>query len=201
MSNSKHNNSKKPVQKKANINILIIVGVVLLLIAGFIVFNGGFNNDSNSDSDLITNTSTDSNSANNAGTSTSAPTDNAQSSGDLKINMSDITEVAKFYPYNVGETKLEVLAVKADDGSIRTAFNTCQVCYSSGRGYYKQEGSSLVCQNCGNRFTMDQVEKTRGGCNPVPIMKENKTDDGKNIVITESFIRQNQKLFASWKAE
>lgn len=29
---------------------------------------------------------------------------------------------------------------------IRTAFNTCQVCYSSGKGYYVQSGNVLVCQ-------------------------------------------------------
>ena len=45
---------------------------------------------------------------------------------------------------------MEIVAVKALDGSIRTAFNTCQVCYNSGRGYYQQEGNELVCQNCGN---------------------------------------------------
>ena len=42
-------------------------------------------------------------------------------------------------------TWLEVLAVKAPDGTIRTAFNTCQVCYGSGRGLYRQhfEAGSL----------------------------------------------------------
>ena len=78
---------------------------------------------------------------------------------------------------------MEVLAVKASDGSIRTAFNTCQVCYDSGRGYYKQQGKVVVCQNCGNQFKLDQIEKIKGGCNSVPIMKENKTDDSENIVI------------------
>ncbi|MDR2445448.1 MAG: DUF2318 domain-containing protein [Spirochaetaceae bacterium] len=68
-----------------------------------------------------------------------------------------------------GGTRLEVLAVKAPDGTVRTAFNTCQVCYASGRGFYKQQGTVLVCQNCGNRFRMSQVGLRSGGCNPVPI--------------------------------
>jgi uncharacterized membrane protein len=72
---------------------------------------------------------------------------------------------------------MEVLAVKAPDGTIRTAFNTCQVCFGSGRGYYKQEGKTLVCQNCGNRFSLDDVEKVRGGCNPVPILENEKQED------------------------
>jgi uncharacterized membrane protein len=119
--------------------------------------------------------------------------------GDLTILKSEVTEVAKFYPYKLGKTKMEVLAIKADDGTIRTAFNTCQVCYSSGRGYYKQEGKVLVCQNCGNRFQADQVEIIAGGCNPVPITGEYKTDDGTNIVIQAEIFEAAKDLFANWK--
>lgn len=64
----------------------------------------------------------------------------------LVINKSDISEKASFYPVNVDGTHMEVLAVKDSSGNIRTAFNTCQVCYSSGKGYYVQSGNVLVCQ-------------------------------------------------------
>jgi len=118
---------------------------------------------------------------------------------DITIQKSDITEKAKFIPYQAGNTKMEVVAVKAPDGTIRTAFNTCQVCYNSGRGYYVQQGDELVCQNCGNRFKTSQVEKVKGGCNPVPIMKENKTEDASTITISKDFLVQNKDLFGKWK--
>lgn len=118
---------------------------------------------------------------------------------DLVIQISDISAKAKFYPVEVQGTKLEVLAVKAPDGSIRTAFNTCQVCYSSGRGYYKQEGNVLVCQNCGNRFGMDDVEVTRGGCNPVPITSSDKTVTDISITIPKEFLIEAKDIFANWK--
>lgn len=118
---------------------------------------------------------------------------------DLVIKVSDISDKAKFYPVEIAGTKLEVLAVKAPDGSIRTAFNTCQVCYSSGRGYYVQEGDVLVCQNCGNRFKMDQVEVTKGGCNPVPISSAEKTTDDTNITISKAYLTQAKSIFANWK--
>lgn len=121
--------------------------------------------------------------------------------GDLVIAISDITSTAKFYPVEIDGTKLEVIAVKAPDGTIRTAFNTCQVCYSSGRGYYKQEGNVLVCQNCGNRFGMDQVEVLSGGCNPVPIFPENKTVDATNITISKDFLTEAKVIFANWKKD
>lgn len=120
-------------------------------------------------------------------------------SGDLKVLKSEVSTTAKFYSYQAGKTKMEVLAVKASDGTIRTALNTCQVCFDSGRGYYKQQGDELVCQNCGNRFQLDQIEKIKGGCNPVPIMNEDKTEDDDYIVISHAFLEENQGLFANWR--
>ncbi len=123
----------------------------------------------------------------------------AASGEDLRILKSQVSSTAKFYPYRAGNTYMEVIAVRASDGSIRTALNTCQVCFNSGRGYYTQAGNELVCNNCGNRFRIDQVEVVRGGCNPVPILKENKTDDGKYIVISKDFLDKTKSLFARWK--
>ncbi len=94
---------------------------------------------------------------------------------------------------------MEILAVKASDGTVRTAFNTCQVCYSSGRGYYVQKDDVVICQNCGNRFKLDQIEKIKGGCNPVPIAKENKTETKDTITISAAYIAQFQPLFKKWK--
>jgi len=119
--------------------------------------------------------------------------------GDLKISINSISEKAGFYPATVDGIKLEVIAVKAPDGTIRTAFNTCQVCYSSGRGYYKQDGDFLVCQNCGNRFAMSDVEISKGGCNPVPIFDESKSVDASNITISGDYLKQATQIFQNWK--
>lgn len=118
---------------------------------------------------------------------------------DIVIPISEISETAVFYPAVMNGTKLEVLAVKAPDGTIRTAFNTCQVCFSSGRGYYVQEGDALVCQNCGNRFKTDDVEVTRGGCNPVPITEEYKTVDEEKITVSKEFLTQATVIFENWR--
>ena len=119
---------------------------------------------------------------------------------DLVIKTGDITETAKFYPIDIQGTRLEVLAVKAPDGTIRTAFNTCQVCYASGRGYYKQSGDVLICQNCGNRFSMNLVEIEAGGCNPWPIFDENKIVTDESITITYDFLKESRGIFLNWKA-
>ncbi|MFT4008268.1 MAG: DUF2318 domain-containing protein [Lacrimispora sp.] len=123
----------------------------------------------------------------------------AASGEDLVIPVKDITDTAAFYPVDVDGTKMEVIAVKAPDGTIRTAFNTCQVCYDSGRGYYKQEGDVLVCQNCGNRFPMSRVEVEAGGCNPWPIFDKDKTVTDSDITISYDFLKESKQIFANWK--
>ncbi|MHB9294439.1 hypothetical protein PilKf_00153 [Pillotina sp. SPG140] len=117
---------------------------------------------------------------------------------DLVISVAEINRNAIFYPVDIQGTRLEVLAVQAPDGSIRTAFNTCQVCYGSGRGFYKQQGNLLICQNCGNRFRMSQVEVRSGGCNPVPIFAANKTVNDKTITISRDFLIQAKVIFSRW---
>lgn len=118
---------------------------------------------------------------------------------EIKIFKSEVSETAKFYPYKIDGTNMEVIAVKATDGTIRTALNTCQICFDSGRGYYKQEGQFLVCQNCGNRFHIDQVEKIKGGCNPVPILESNKQDKGNYISISKEYLASQKQYFSNWK--
>lgn len=133
------------------------------------------------------------------GTSKSSILSGTDEKGDMVIQISDISETAKFYSYDELDTYIEVLAVKASDGTIRTAFNTCQVCYSSGRGYYVQEGDYLICQNCGNRFRMDDVEITRGGCNPVPITDDMKEATDTTITIPKELFVEAEFIFENWK--
>ncbi|GHU02639.1 membrane protein [Spirochaetia bacterium] len=118
---------------------------------------------------------------------------------DLVIPISDVTENAVFYPVDIEGTRLEVLAVKAPDGTIRTAFNTCQSCFTSGRGFYKQQGTVLVCQNCGQQFRMGRVGVQSGGCNPVPILAANKTVAANTITISKDYLKEAKTIFARWK--
>lgn len=118
--------------------------------------------------------------------------------GALVIDASAVTEEASFYPVEVDGTAMEVLAIRDLSGDVRTAFNTCQSCYTSGKGYYKAEGTELVCQNCGFRFTAEEVQVEGGGCNPYPIFAENKTEENGKISISYDFLKSSQDIFANW---
>jgi hypothetical protein len=119
--------------------------------------------------------------------------------GDLQIEKKEITPTAKFFQYKLDGVLMEVLALRAPDGTVRTAFNTCQVCYASGRGYYVQQGDVLVCQNCRNKFKASQVEIIKGGCNPVPISAELKTEDANTITIGKWLFAEAKPIFLKWK--
>ena len=127
-------------------------------------------------------------------------TASAADTQDLVIQKSDITETADFIAYQAGNTNMEVIAVQAPDGTIRTALNTCQVCYDSGRGYYEQDGDELVCQNCGNRFSISEIGDTKFGCNPVPITAQYQSEDDQTITISGEFLADNAQLFERWKS-
>lgn len=171
--NMTKNVGKKQQKKKSNHMKILTAGITMIVIAVAIYFTFGFGRNTKGDPSI------------------------AQAA--VKINKEEVSSTAKFYPYDSDGIKMEVLAVKASDGTIRTALNTCQVCYPTGRGYYIQEDDELVCQNCGNRFQLDMIEVVRDGCNPVPILDENKTDDGTNIVINNNFLDENREMFKNWK--
>lgn len=114
----------------------------------------------------------------------------------LNIVISEITETATFYSLIVDGTEMEVFAIKASDGTIRTAFNTCQMCYTSRNGYYVQSGKYLICQNCGSQFTADQVEYAIGGCNPWSISEEDKTVTEDSIRISYDVLKKLCEVFS-----
>ena len=116
----------------------------------------------------------------------------------LVIPTADLSESVQFYPVELDGVSMEVMAAKDVNGTIWLAYNTCQVCYSSGRGYYKQEGDKLVCQNCGNQFTIDQIGESGGGCNPIPISSSDYTQTYDEMQIPFTYLSNYESAFSNW---
>ena len=51
-----------------------------------------------------------------------------------------------------------------------------------------------MCNNCGNRFLASQVELIKGGCNPVPITRDQKTEDANFITIPKALFEEAKPL-------
>ena len=120
--------------------------------------------------------------------------------GDLLIDKASLSGEPVFYAYEADGTPLELIAAVASDNSVRLVFNTCQVCYDSGRGYYLFEKGSLVCQNCGNRFGIDQMGKQSGGCNPIPVGEQAITEDETSITVSADYLKEAAIVFENWKS-
>jgi len=114
-------------------------------------------------------------------------TQSVNDGGIITIPLSEISENAKWYEYdNVG-----FFAIKADDGSLRTALDACDVCYASDKGY-RQEEDYMVCNNCGLRFAVGGLgteNKNPGGCWPSYLPN---VIEGDNIIIQRSNLKNRQ---------
>jgi len=108
--------------------------------------------------------------------------------GIMTIPLSEVSENAKWYEYN----GRKFFTVKDSNGTIKTAFDACDVCYRQRKGY-RQEGDDMVCNNCGLRFAINGLgteNKNPGGCWPgyLPNIIE-----GDNVVIKISDLVKNQQ--------
>lgn len=176
-------NKKNTIQRK-KVNLLLAAVAVLFLCLSIVLSFFLKGDDSQEKADLIK----------------EKESQTIEAGDSLVISVNEVSTTARFYPIEVDGTQMEVIAVKDSEGNIRTAFNTCQICYSSGKGYYVQDGDVLVCQNCGSQFTVNQVEIESGGCNPWPIFSEDKTVTEDSVSISYDFLKEATQVFANWKA-
>ena len=110
--------------------------------------------------------------------------------GDVEISLDEISESAKFYDID----GVRFFAVRAEDGLIKTAFDACDVCYGSKKGY-RQEGAYMVCNNCGNKYPISGLGTENlkgGGCWPGYLPSK---IVGENLVIKKKDIEKERYRF------
>lgn len=117
--------------------------------------------------------------------------------GNVVIDESSISENATYINYDADGTTVQLLAVKASDGTVRVVFNTCQVCNPSPYAYFVQDGNYFICQNCGNAFAADTVGIVRGGCNPTPV--DGLSDESGKITIARATVEDHKTNFENWQ--
>lgn len=91
------------------------------------------------------------------------------------------------------ERKVDFIVLKDGAGIFRTAANACQVCYQEKKGYH-QEGTTVVCNNCGNVYPFEKIATEKGGCNPIPI-NPNLPVTGGTISISKAELEQMAGYF------
>ncbi|MCK5351448.1 DUF2318 domain-containing protein [bacterium] len=109
-------------------------------------------------------------------------------------NASDFADgQAKYYSYKTPQgLDIRYFLLRSSDGVIRAAFDSCDTCWSAGKGY-RQEGDFMVCNNCGLRFASVKINEIKGGCNPAPLTRT--ASGGKIIVKVKDIIEQGSFYF------
>ena len=145
-------------------------------------------------------------SAEQAATATEAPAteaaptaeqDAGQAAGGMVISVGALTAEPQFIDWTQDGTAMQVIALRDGAGEAQLAYNTCQVCAGSPYAYFEYQDGMLVCQNCGNRFSLSAVGKVSGGCNPKPVGEYRL--EGDRIVISEETLAQAAASFKNWK--
>lgn len=110
----------------------------------------------------------------------------------VSIPLAEINDgQAHYYSIDIDGMEIKFFVLKSRDDVIRAAFDACDVCYHSHKGY-SQNGDFMVCNNCGMRFHSTRINVVKGGCNPSPLKR---TITGDNLIIQQSDIRSGKKYF------
>ncbi len=100
----------------------------------------------------------------------------------VRVPLSDMNGVnLHFYSVDVQGSWIRFLVIRKPNGQYATALDACQICGAKG---FRQEGSMLICRNCGAPINTTAVGMP-GGCNPIAFTSH---VDGGDLVIDASAI-------------
>ncbi|MEK6938959.1 MAG: DUF2318 domain-containing protein [Nanoarchaeota archaeon] len=111
----------------------------------------------------------------------------------IKIPLSEISTTAKFFNQTIDGVKIEFFVVKSSNGEIKVAFNACDVCYGNQKGYV-QEGKEMVCNNCKQRFEIDNLDVKNKVAGCWPSYLESKIE-GDSILISQERLSERRYMF------
>jgi hypothetical protein len=120
----------------------------------------------------------------------------ALSNGVVSIDASPLDDgQTRFYTVQLPTPPdpVNFFVVKDGAGIYRAAADACDVCYTQKKGFH-QEGTEMVCNNCGNRYPLELIATRKGGCNPGPI-NPNLQVAGGAITISQAELEQVARLF------
>lgn len=114
---------------------------------------------------------------------------------EIVIKKDQLSTDARFFNYEVDGVTVQMIAGIASDGTCRLSLNTCQNCSPSPQAYFTYQDNKLICMNCGNVFTMDDVGTHSGGCNPMNV-EYTETED--SLQISTEVLAGYSRLFTNW---
>ncbi len=87
--------------------------------------------------------------------------------GEFVILAKDLSVDQVTFVRPLENSKIELLARKGEDGTVKFALATCQSCNGAPGAFYTQNGDVLQCNNCGLTFPLNVLDQPGGGCHPI----------------------------------
>lgn len=113
--------------------------------------------------------------------------------GTVSIPLARVSDgKARFYRFADGGKEISFFVVKAPDGSVKTAFDACDVCFKEKKGY-AQDGAFMVCKQCNMKFGTNRIgPHAVGGCNPSYLPSR---QAGGNVIISVADLKAGVRYF------
>ncbi|HWI54954.1 MAG TPA: DUF2318 domain-containing protein [Desulfobacteria bacterium] len=178
--------SKFTEPQKSNNKLFIIAGLIiiaLLAVGGYAVSNKSADTDAN-----LVNVG-----ATSYQTAEFAKLNATEESGNIVIDLNElknkksVTFDVKGISFSLGNGTafdyLPLLAYVTPKGNIVVATSLCEPC--SGINFHS-EGNELVCNACGTRWSLEDLQGISGGCPQYPPDKVNYTVDGDKLIIKKA---------------
>lgn len=120
-----------------------------------------------------------------------------QDNGDILITADALMEDTVSFITPDDSKKLELVAIKDEDGNARVALGTCASCNGAPGAYYNQVGDELQCNNCGLTFPLTIIGEDGNGCHPILLKASEyeETDDG--ILVYAKTLKNREALFTN----
>jgi len=99
-------------------------------------------------------------------------------------------EVPKFFTYHYQRENINYFVLKLQ-GRVSAFLDACTSCYMYKKGYRCEDGS-LVCRQCGMKFSVYRLEKGLGSCFPIKI--EGRLENGKYLIPLASLEAEANKF-------
>ena len=123
---------------------------------------------------------------------TAVATETVAVGGKVKIPLQDLAGGdARFYTYDVAGVPVKFFVLKSSDGEYRAAFDASKECGPFKKGF-RQEGSDLVCNKCGQKYAFTSINVRSGACNPSSIERK---VSGQDLVLKAADLEKGAQYF------
>ena len=113
--------------------------------------------------------------------------------GVVRVPLRDVNDGrVHFFTFRSRGKNIDFIIRMDGAGKLHACFDACYTCYKKKKGY-RQEGTDLICNECGTKFRLaEEVWTDVGGCAPISLPG---SINGDEFFLTASDLAKGERLF------